>query len=112
MKPADFMSEVLEGDFTEVKPASRFTQALRKRKAHADHQYGSTYALWVLLQTLDTNQDLVEVMDRLLDSWFVRLRDDHLDELQKLTSIKREYLEGHIKHLRRQAARNLEATDE
>lgn len=105
---ADFMGEVLEGDFTEVKPATRFGKALRQRKAHADFQYGSTYALWVLQQTLDTPQELDEVMDRLLDHWFVRLKDEHLDELQQLTSIKREWLETHIARLRRQAAANLE----
>lgn len=109
---ADFMGEVLEGDFTEVKPATRFGKALRQRKGHADFQYGSTYALWVLQQTLDTPQELDEVMDRLLDHWFVRLRDEHLDELQQLTQIKREWLEGYIGGLRRQAAANLEAAPE
>ena len=109
---ADFMGEVLEGDFTEVKPATRFGKALRQRKAHADFQYGSTYALWVLQQTLDTPQELEEVMDRLLDHWFVRLKDEHLDELQQLTSIKREWLETHIAGLRRQAAANLESCPE
>ena len=105
---ADFMGEVLEGDFTEVKPATRFGKALRQRKDHADFQYGSTYALWVLYQSLDTSEELHEVMDRLLDHWFVRLKDEHLDELQHLTSIKREWLESYISGLRKQAASNLE----
>lgn len=109
---ADFMGEVLEGDFTEVKPAKRFGKALRKRKAHADFQYGSTYALWVLHQVLETSQELPEVMDRLLDHWFIRLKDEHLDELQQMTHIQREWLENYIQGLRRQAAHNLEVDPE
>ena len=112
VEPADFMGEVLQGDFTEVKPASRFGKALRARKAHADYQYGATYALHVLKELLDTNEELWEVMDRLLDHWFVRLRDEHLDELQQLTSIKREWLEGYVSRLRKQAANNLEHAPE
>jgi len=106
--PADFMGEVLEGDFTEVKPATRFGKKLAERKAHADHQYGSTYALWLLQQTLDTQQDMAEVMDAMLDHWFIRLKDEHLDELQKATHVQREWLENYINGLRRQAAHNLE----
>ena len=108
VSPADFMGEVLEGDFTEVKPATRFGKALAERKAHADHQYGSTYALWVLAQVLDGDGDMSDVMDRMLDHWFIRLKDEHLDELQKVTSVQKEWLENYISGLRRQAARNLE----
>lgn len=108
VKPASFMEEVLNGETVDLKQASRFGLKLKERKAHADHQYGSTYGLWVLKELLDRDKELPEVMDELLDHWFIRLKDEHLDELQQITNVQREWLEDYVRRLRKQAAGNLE----
>ena len=110
--PADFMDEVLEGDFVEVKPAKRLHKRLAERKAWADKQCGATYALWLLAEELTFNPDINHNVNRLLDCWFSRLKDDQVDELEQITGLRREFLLEEISRYRRQACEAIEHDDD
>lgn len=106
--PADFMGEVLDGEFTEVKPARRVGKRLKERKAHADMQYGPTYGLWLLADFLMDREDIGECATRLMHCFFSRLKDEQAEELQAITGRDIDQLRQLITEWRRSALEHLE----
>lgn len=84
-RPTDFWDEVVSGEVAELTPTYRITKALNDSVAAMSHQYGRKMALWVMVQLYNHAEPPTASMQRLLDQAVVRLRDDDLAELLRLT---------------------------
>ena len=84
-RPASFWDEVVSGDVAELTPTYRVTKALDDSVAAMTHQYGRKVALWVMVQLYRHAEAPTRSMQRLMDQSVVRLRDDDLEELLRMT---------------------------
>lgn len=80
-KPADFMSEVLDGDVVEVKRQYRVTKRLEESVAAGEKQYGALFALYEVIQAELMGLTYTEALEAHSARCFLHLKDHHLDQL-------------------------------
>ena len=76
--------EVVTGDPKEIKTQWRLQKKLEDSVAASNAQYGRILGKWVFAQMYQEGIDINRALANCADQWFVRLKDEDLDELMQL----------------------------
>lgn len=107
--PASFMSEVLDGDVTEVKRAYRVGKRLEESVRASQRQYGALISLWVEYMTEEHGFTYEDAQDAFFAGCNTHLKDHHFDELCRLLpNIQEKALRDKLQARRASGARALE----
>lgn len=76
--------EVVTGDPKEIKTQWRLQKKLEDSVAAGNAQYGRIFGKWVFAQMHQEGVDINRALANCADQWFVRLKDEDLEELLQL----------------------------
>ena len=108
-KPADFWSQVVDGEVEEFTTKWRYETTLERLIKNRAKQYGRGKAKWVSLRVWRDEEPLSDVIQDDLDLDFIRMRDEDMDEvLEQIPDERKEEAAAWMRDCRRIAAGNIE----
>ena len=107
--PADFWSQVVEGEVEEFTTKWRYETTLERLIKNRAKQYGRGRCKWVALRLFRDGEELADVVQDDFDLDFIRMRDEDLDEvLAQVPDERKEECAIWMRDCRRIAAGNIE----